>query len=182
LLERNQNVRVVQDLLGHANLNTTQSYLGITDKAKVEAVQSLESEVEASWDLGAGRSTSPRAAAIQRHFDDLANAASDLVRYLEAVKAISRNPSEKVGSVWTARLDEYGDLPTPDDMLWPAVIAHAKIEVVGLRQVYNINDMAVRRITPEVIMGLRKLALRRTFRGTCLICADLSNKKTSSLN
>jgi len=42
LLERGVNVRVVQELMGHENLNTTQVYLGITDQAMKEAVRRLD--------------------------------------------------------------------------------------------------------------------------------------------
>lgn len=38
LLEQGTNIRVVQDLMGHENLNTTQFYLSVTDKAKKEAI------------------------------------------------------------------------------------------------------------------------------------------------
>lgn len=42
LLEQGTNIRVVQDLMGHENLNTTQVYLSVTDKAKKEAIRQLD--------------------------------------------------------------------------------------------------------------------------------------------
>jgi site-specific recombinase XerD len=42
LLEQGTNIRVVQDLMGHENLNTTQVYLSVTDKAKKEAINQLD--------------------------------------------------------------------------------------------------------------------------------------------
>jgi integrase len=41
LLEQGTNIRVVQDLLGHDNLNTTQVYISVTDEAKKEAINRL---------------------------------------------------------------------------------------------------------------------------------------------
>lgn len=42
LLERGANIRQVQVLMGHENLNTTQVYLGVTDAHLVEAIGRLE--------------------------------------------------------------------------------------------------------------------------------------------
>lgn len=42
LLEGGTNIRVVQDLMGHENLNTTQLYLSINDAARKEAIRRLE--------------------------------------------------------------------------------------------------------------------------------------------
>jgi site-specific recombinase XerD len=42
LLEQGTNIRVVQDLMGHDNLNTTQVYLSVTDKAKTDAINRLD--------------------------------------------------------------------------------------------------------------------------------------------
>ena len=42
LLERNVNLKVVQELLGHQNIATTEIYLSITDKGLREAVNTLE--------------------------------------------------------------------------------------------------------------------------------------------
>ena len=44
LLERGVNIKVVQQLLGHENLATTEVYLSLTDGAMREAVSRLESE------------------------------------------------------------------------------------------------------------------------------------------
>ena len=44
LLERGVDLRVVQQLMGHVNLNTTQVYLAVTDKRLREAVNLLESD------------------------------------------------------------------------------------------------------------------------------------------
>lgn len=46
LLERGVNVRLVQVLLGHENLNTTQIYLAITDTQLAEAISKLEGKTE----------------------------------------------------------------------------------------------------------------------------------------
>jgi len=44
LLDHGADIRAVQQLLGHTNLNTTQVYLSITDKSLREAVNRLESK------------------------------------------------------------------------------------------------------------------------------------------
>ncbi|MEN3007584.1 site-specific tyrosine recombinase/integron integrase [Pseudothermotoga sp.] len=44
LLQRKVNVRVVQELLGHANLSTTSTYLHLLDEEKIAAVNSLIEE------------------------------------------------------------------------------------------------------------------------------------------
>ena len=46
LLERGVNVRIVQVLLGHENLNTTQVYLAITNTQLTEAISKLECNLE----------------------------------------------------------------------------------------------------------------------------------------
>ncbi len=42
LVENGTNLKVVQELMGHENLNTTQVYISVTDKSKREAIKSLE--------------------------------------------------------------------------------------------------------------------------------------------
>ncbi|MFC2059930.1 tyrosine-type recombinase/integrase [Chloroflexota bacterium] len=59
LLEKGANIRAVQELLGHENLNTTQIYLSVTDKAKRDAVMLLDSPQKPSKVL------SPRAERIR---------------------------------------------------------------------------------------------------------------------
>ena len=44
LLDHGADIRAVQQLLGHTNLNTTQVYLAVTDKSLREAVNRLEPE------------------------------------------------------------------------------------------------------------------------------------------
>jgi integrase/recombinase XerD len=46
LVEKGISLRIVQDLLGHDNLNTTQVYLSVTDKNKREAIKSLDEQPE----------------------------------------------------------------------------------------------------------------------------------------
>jgi integrase len=45
LLDHGADIRAVQQLLGHANLNTTQVYLAVTDKSLREAVNRLDLEI-----------------------------------------------------------------------------------------------------------------------------------------
>lgn len=50
LLEKGADIRVVQQLMGHESLNTTQIYLAVTDKRLREAVNLLDSNGEKpSW-------------------------------------------------------------------------------------------------------------------------------------
>jgi hypothetical protein len=42
LIESGADIKIIQDLLGHENLNTTQVYLATTDKRKRDAVSKLE--------------------------------------------------------------------------------------------------------------------------------------------
>jgi integrase/recombinase XerD len=57
LLEHNVNLKIVQELLGHESLETTQAYLSITDETKRKAIDSLEGpKPEEAYidDVGAG--------------------------------------------------------------------------------------------------------------------------------
>jgi site-specific recombinase XerD len=42
LLEKGANLKVVQELLGHENLNTTQMYLSLSPSSKKDAIELLE--------------------------------------------------------------------------------------------------------------------------------------------
>ena len=46
LLQRGANIKVVQELLGHSNLNTTQVYLAVTNDDKFKAVNLLADDIE----------------------------------------------------------------------------------------------------------------------------------------
>ena len=46
LLERGANIKVVQELLGHSNLGTTEIYLSVTDQALKDAVRLLDKPVK----------------------------------------------------------------------------------------------------------------------------------------
>ncbi len=52
LVENGTNLKVVQELMGHENLNTTQVYISVTDKSKREAIKSLEIQPESSTPNG----------------------------------------------------------------------------------------------------------------------------------
>jgi integrase len=49
LLEKGANIKVVQELLGHENLATTEVYLSIVDQGLHDAVSLLEKEKEEEY-------------------------------------------------------------------------------------------------------------------------------------
>ncbi len=120
LLESNANIKVVQALLGHENLNTTQVYLAITEKSLYEAVKQLDKHTkrgatetetgvtppvdEETEDIYRRDVESSRAViSLEQHWKDLADIVGQLVDNFRLVRKYEYLDEEIIGEIW---LDE----------------------------------------------------------------------------
>jgi integrase/recombinase XerD len=81
LLERNVNLKIVQDLMGHENLNTTQVYLSTTEKSRREAIAKLDGSATPA------PSSQPGDVGFDRHrscLAEVARAVYDIQQYILA--------------------------------------------------------------------------------------------------
>ncbi len=81
LLERGANIKVVQELMGHESLNTTEVYLSVTEKTKRDAIHLLDEPAEKSPEGGKAKQQSLRATPHEQKMRRLAIELAGRIRF-----------------------------------------------------------------------------------------------------
>jgi site-specific recombinase XerD len=183
LLERGANVKVVQDLLGHENLNTTQVYLSTTEQSRKEAIAKLDGSATPA------ASSQPGDVGFDRHrscLAEVARAVYDIQQYILAYDEgvnfsviesptisgfFSFQPPSKKAPPLSSFVDSHVSLESPD----------AEYFFEHLRQKYpvpnlkNWRDLLTARLSADAVRRIGYLGNTAKFEycNSCKVCQDL---------
>jgi integrase/recombinase XerD len=186
LLESGANIKVVQALLGHENLNTTQAYLAITEKSLYGAVKQLDKHIkrhttETEGDVTPLFDKEPddiylrdvekhqKVISIEQHWKDLADTAAKLVNNLEVVRKYIYLGEEHIMNIRGDEADRE-QLQETDEFLNRCLLQHLQEELPQLAGVNNWGELRLKELTKEVMDALSAISWGRIPGGSCPIC------------
>ena len=189
LLESGANIRTVQALLGHENLNTTQTYLAITEKSLYDAVVQLDKYTKRRTTETEGDVTPPvekepediyrtdvessrGVISLDQHWKDLADTAAKLGHNLNIARKYIYLGEELIMNISVEDTDRQ-QLRETDEFLNRCLLKHLQDELPQLARVNSWGQLRLKELSDEVMDALSAIAWGRIPSGSCSICGSI---------